>query len=52
MQVLIDQLAALDRHHLVDSVGELIAAVFDVNGGGSMRLIAAVDVSDTRHVGE
>ncbi len=37
MQALVHQAPALDRDHLVDAVGELVAAILDVDGGLAVR---------------
>src|SRR5215472_4955446 len=49
MRLLIEQAATDHRHHLVDAVGELIAAVFDVHSRRVMRQVLAVDISHPRH---
>ena len=46
MALLIEQQAVIDRAHFVDGVGELQAAIFDVNGRARVREIAAVDIGD------
>jgi hypothetical protein len=47
MAALVDEFSALHLAHLVNAVGELIAAIFDMYGGLRIRQIAAVDVSDS-----
>jgi hypothetical protein len=42
----IDELAAPHLAHFVDAVGELIAAILDMNAGFAMRHVAAVDIGN------
>src|SRR5690242_11565820 len=49
MRLLVDQLAVAYTHDLVDAVGELVAAILDVNARLAMVDIAAVDIGKTRH---
>ncbi len=44
MQCVIDKPAANDRDDLVDRIGELIAAILDVNGRLSVPYIPAIYV--------
>src|SRR5436309_7105885 len=46
---LIYQLAVTYAHHLVDTVGELVTAILDMNAGVAMIDVAAVDVRIARH---
>ena len=46
MTALIDEAPSPHLADLVDAVGELIAAVLDMDGGVAARHISAVDVSD------
>ena len=46
---LVDEAAVAHLADLVDGVGELEAAVLDVDGGFGVRQIAAVDVDDAGH---
>ena len=46
---LVDQAAAPHLADFIDAVGELIAAILDVDLGVAERQIAAVDVSDAGH---
>jgi hypothetical protein len=45
MRLLVHRPATDDRHDFVDAVGELIAAVLDVNAGIAMGDVAPVDIS-------
>ncbi len=47
--LLVDQLAVADAHDLVDAVGELVAAILDVDAGLAMLDVATVDIGITRH---
>jgi hypothetical protein len=49
MRRFVDQMPAIHQDNLVDSVGELIAAVFDVDACGSMRDKAPIDIGISRH---
>src|SRR5579862_2319147 len=49
MQLLIDEDPRVDGDHLVAAIGELIAAILDMNHRIAMRQVAAIDVSDARH---
>src|SRR5579863_3317089 len=51
MQCLVDETAAAHRDDLVNAVGELEAAILDMDASMTVRNIAAVDVGDTRHSG-
>ena len=44
-----DQLAVADAHHLIDSVGQLVAAVLDMDARFTMVDVATVDIGITRH---
>ena len=46
---LVDQLAVAHADDLVDAVGELVAAILDMDAGLAMLDIASVDVGVTRH---
>ncbi len=48
---LVDEMAAAHLAHLVDGVGELEAAIFDVHGRLRVRHVAAVDVDDAAQRG-
>ena len=43
---LVDQPAAPHLAHLVDAVGELVAAVLDMHGRRAMRHVASVHIGD------
>jgi hypothetical protein len=43
---LVDEVAVANLAHLVNAIGELKAAVFDVHGSLRIRHVAAVDVDD------
>jgi hypothetical protein len=45
----VGQLAAEHRPHLVDAVGQLVAAILDMHGGLAMAHEAAVHIGETRH---
>jgi hypothetical protein len=45
----VGQLAAEHRPHLVDAVGQLVAAILDMHGGLAMADEAAVHIGETRH---
>ena len=47
MRAAIDQGATRDGNNLVDAVGELVAAILDMDPGGAMRHVTAVDIGDT-----
>ena len=47
MRPLVDQCAGDDRYDLVDAVGELVAAILDMDLGGAMRHVTAVDIGYT-----
>jgi hypothetical protein len=46
MAALIDQFAASHFAYFVDAVGELVAAILDMNAGFAMREVAAVDIGN------
>ena len=45
----VQQLALQHARHLVDRVGQLVAAVLDMHAGVGMREIASVDIGYARH---
>jgi hypothetical protein len=45
----VDEVAALDLDDLVDRIGELKAAILNVNRGVSVRQVSAIDVDDAGH---
>ena len=49
MALLVDQGAAKDFAHFVDAIGELVAAVVDMNHGVAVQDIAAIDISYPAH---
>jgi hypothetical protein len=49
MAFLVDQGAAKDFAHFVDAIGELVAAVVDMNHGVAVQDVAAVDISYPAH---
>src|ERR1700730_11237333 len=49
MAIFVDQRAAKDFAHFVDAIGELVAAVFDMNHGGAVQDVAAIDISYPAH---
>ena len=49
MTTLVDEAAAPDLADLINAVGELIAAILDVDLGIAERQISAVDISIARH---
>src|ERR1700730_12741982 len=49
MPLLIDEMAAGNRDHLIDTVAELIAAVLDVHSRLAVWQILAADIGNTRH---
>src|SRR5262249_30711486 len=49
MQRLVQQPPAADSDHLIDTVGELIAAVFDMYRRIAMRAVAAIDIGYAGH---
>src|SRR3546814_11712804 len=51
MRYRVDHGAIVDQHHLVDAVGELIAAILDMDRRIGMRQVVTVDVGDARHAG-
>src|SRR3546814_13603677 len=51
MRYLVDHGAIVYQHHLVDAVGELIAAVLDMDRRIGMRQVMTVNVGDARHAG-
>ena len=46
---LVDQAAAPHLADFVDAVGELVAAILDMDHGVAQRQIAAVDIGDAGH---
>src|SRR5262245_32530389 len=51
MATLVDQPPSPHLADLVNSVGELVAAVLDMDDGVTVRHVTAIDVGDARHVG-
>ncbi|MNC92877.1 hypothetical protein D3C83_93860 [compost metagenome] len=49
MAFLVDHAPFADDADLVDAVGELVAAILDVDRSLFMRLVAAVDIGDAQH---
>jgi len=49
MQPLVDQPPVADLADLVDAIGELVAAILDMDGGIGVTDIAAVDIGEARH---
>src|ERR1700736_1305293 len=49
MAFLVDQGAAKDFAHFIDAIGELVAAVIDMNHGVAVQDIAAIDISYPAH---
>src|SRR3954470_25012133 len=49
MGPLVDETVAMDADDLVDTIGELIAAVLDRDHGFRMRHVTAIGVGETRH---
>src|ERR1700730_2123665 len=49
MPLLIDEMAARDRDHLVDAVADLIAAILDMHRRLTVRQVLAGDIGDTGH---
>src|SRR5450432_1602958 len=49
MQRLVRRLAGADREHLIDPVGELVAAVLDMHRRLGMRQKSTVHIGDARH---
>ena len=49
MAPLVDQGAAKDLAHFVDAIGELVAAVFDMNHSVAVQDIPAIDISYPAH---
>ena len=49
MPALVDQVTAPHLADFIDAVGELIAAVLDVDARGGERNVAAVDIGDAGH---
>ena len=47
---LVDQAASPHLADFVDAVGELVAAILDMNRRVAMRQIASVHIGDARHV--
>ncbi len=50
MPLFIDHPVVEDRHHLIDPVGKLIAAILDMDTGGSVRDILTVYISNSGHL--
>ena len=49
VQTLIDQNTVKDRHHFVNAIGELVAAILDMHRGFAVRHVTAVDIGLTGH---
>src|ERR1700730_3627097 len=49
MAFLVDQGAAKDFAHFIDAIGELVAAVVDMNHGVAVQDIATIDISYPAH---
>jgi len=49
VQALIDDAAAPHLAHFIDAIGELVAAILDVDGGRPLQQIAAVHIGNARH---
>ena len=49
MAPFVDQGATKDLAYFVDAIGELVAAVFDMNHGVAVQEIPAIDISDPAH---
>jgi hypothetical protein len=47
MRPAVNQGATSDGNDLVDAVGELITAILDMDPGGAMRHVTAVDIGYT-----
>ena len=50
MGLQVNRMTAAHGDHLVDSIGELVTAILDMDSGQTVGQVAAVDVGDPGHL--